>query len=122
MNREIWLDERAKLQSILDDIEAGKIVLRTGEREYLDALKVRLANLDEKIAQVGKRERPMLTTKPPVGDVIFSFLDGHVWTSWPGVDASVNLGPYDGVTEMMRDFLAQCELGERLANRGAAND
>jgi hypothetical protein len=53
MNREIWLDERAKLQSILDNIETGKIVLRSGEIEYLDALKGRLASLDKKIEQQG---------------------------------------------------------------------
>jgi len=53
MNREIWLDERAKLQSILDNIETGKIVLRSGEIEYLDALKGRLASLDKNIEQQG---------------------------------------------------------------------
>lgn len=51
MNCDYWLDERAKLQSILDDIEAGHIVLRNGEAEYLDTLKRRMASLDEKIAQ-----------------------------------------------------------------------
>ena len=54
--------------------------------------------------------------------VIFSFLDGHVWASWPDAKASVNLGSHEGVTEMMRDFLAQCDLAERLAKRNAAND
>jgi hypothetical protein len=49
MNRDYWLDERAKLQSILDDIEAGNIVLRNGEAEYLDMLKRRIAMLDEKL-------------------------------------------------------------------------
>lgn len=38
--------------------------------------------------------------------IIFSFLDGHVWASWPDAKASVNLGALEGVTEMMRDFLA----------------
>ena len=54
--------------------------------------------------------------------IIFSFLDGDVWASWPGARASVNLGSHDDVREMMRDFLAQCDLGERLAKREAAND
>jgi hypothetical protein len=54
--------------------------------------------------------------------IIFSLLDGHVWASWPGSDASVNLGAQEEVTEMMSDFLAQCELGERLAERYVAND
>ena len=51
MNRDYWLDERAKLQSILDDIEAGHIVLRNGEADYLDTLRRRMASLDEKIAK-----------------------------------------------------------------------
>lgn len=51
MNRDFWLDERAKLQSILDDIEAGNIVLRNGEAEYLDTLRRRMASLDQKIAE-----------------------------------------------------------------------
>ena len=51
MNRDSWLDERAKLQSILDDIEAGHIVLKNGEAEYLDTLKRRMVSLDKKIAE-----------------------------------------------------------------------
>jgi hypothetical protein len=54
-------------------------------------------------------------------EVIFSLLDGFVWASWPRTRASVELGHCTAVTEMMRDFLAQCELGERLANRGAGS-
>ena len=50
MNRDYWLDERARLQSILDDIEAGHIVLRNGEAEYLDVLRQRIVSLNEKIA------------------------------------------------------------------------
>ena len=48
--------------------------------------------------------------------VIFSLLDGHVWATWPSERASVNLGQHERVTEMMRDFLAQCDLAERLAD------
>lgn len=55
MNREYWLDERAKLQSILEDIEAGHIVLRNGEADYLEMLKRRMASLDEKIAGPNQR-------------------------------------------------------------------
>ena len=56
---------------------------------------------------------------PPTGAIVFSFVDGAVWASWPGQEASVKLGAYDAVTYMMRDFLAQCELAERLAPRRA---
>lgn len=49
-------------------------------------------------------------------DLIFSLVDGYVWASWPGTVASVKLGAQDPVRMMMRDFLAQCELGDRLTN------
>lgn len=49
-------------------------------------------------------------------DLIFSLMDGYVWVSWPGTVASVKLGSEDAVRAMMRDFLAQCELGDRLTN------
>ena len=54
--------------------------------------------------------------------VIFSSIDDHVWASWPGVDAAVNLGPHEAVAEMMREFLSQSEIGKRLADIYAAND
>ena len=54
------------------------------------------------------------------GDVIFSFVDGFVWASWPGAVSVVRVGDYEAVIAAMRDFLAQCELGERLAN-GTSN-
>lgn len=50
------------------------------------------------------------------GDVFFSFVDGFVWASWPGGSQMVKVGRYDAATAAMRDFLAQCELGDRLAN------
>ena len=46
--------------------------------------------------------------------VIFSFVDGFVWASWPGAVSRVRVGGYEIVTAAMREFLAQCELGERL--------
>jgi len=51
----------------------------------------------------------------PEDDLIFSLAEGFVWASWPGTRASVKLGIQTSVTAVMRDFLAQCELGERLA-------
>jgi len=49
-------------------------------------------------------------------DLIFSYIDGHVWMSRPGEEA-VRVGSYEVATASMRDFLAQCEIGERLASR-----
>lgn len=49
-------------------------------------------------------------------EVIFSLVDGHVWACWPGTSASVRLGTDTTVIEGMEGFLAQCALGERLAN------
>lgn len=46
--------------------------------------------------------------------IVFSLHDGFVWVSWPDTEASVRLGRHDVVSSMMRDFLAQDALGERL--------
>ena len=56
------------------------------------------------------REQPELA-------IIFSLRDGYVWASWPDTEASVRLGRHEMVAGMMRDFLAQDALGDRLANR-----
>lgn len=48
--------------------------------------------------------------------VIFSYVDGFVWASWPGAGPKLRLGRYGTVTAEMNDFLAQCELGEKLAH------
>ena len=52
----------------------------------------------------------------PKGHVIFSCIDNFVWASWPGAVSMVRVGGYEAVTAAMREFLAQGELGERLAN------
>jgi hypothetical protein len=52
--------------------------------------------------------------EPEVG-IIFSSLDGFVWASWPETEAAVRLGRHEMVADMMRDFLAQDALGDRLA-------
>ena len=54
--------------------------------------------------------------------IVFSMIGETVWASWPGRSGSVELGSYDVVTFMMRDFLDQCDLGERLALRQSRND
>ena len=46
--------------------------------------------------------------------VIFSYVDGFVWLSWPGSVSMVRVGEYQAVATAMQDFMAQCELAERL--------
>ena len=53
---------------------------------------------------------------PPKVDMILSLVDGFVWVCWPGTNASVRLGNHETVIAVMRDFLTQCEIAERLAN------
>jgi len=52
-------------------------------------------------------------------NIVFSYVDGYVWMSWPGAVAAVRVGTYEAATAAMQDFLAQCELGERLVNGNA---
>lgn len=47
--------------------------------------------------------------------VFFSLEKDQAWASWPEAGFHLRLGPQDEVASMMRDFLAQCELSERLA-------
>jgi hypothetical protein len=49
-------------------------------------------------------------------EIIFSSKDGYVWASWQETDISIRLGRHEMISEMMRDFLAQEALGQRLAN------
>jgi len=60
-------------------------------------------------------------TGGPWPGVVFSLIDGFVWASWPGTLTTIRLGPCETVTPMMRDFLAQSEVGERLLNGTSAN-
>jgi hypothetical protein len=48
------------------------------------------------------------------GGIVFSLEKGEVWASWYGHGAPMRLGTQKRVSEMMTDFLAQVELGERL--------
>jgi len=51
----------------------------------------------------------------PIGEgIIFSLDQGHAWASWYRTGSRVRLGSKEEVAEMMKDFLAQLELGERL--------
>lgn len=49
--------------------------------------------------------------------VIFSLEDGQAWATWYGHETPVCLGPKEEVVEMMRDFIAQVELGEHFDKR-----
>lgn len=49
------------------------------------------------------------------GGVMFSLKNGQAWASWPTAGFHLSLGPRDDVAEMMKDFVAQVELGKRLA-------
>ena len=49
--------------------------------------------------------------------VIFSERKGEAWAHWDGERPSVKLGPHMKVAEMMEDYVAQVELGERLTGQ-----
>lgn len=49
--------------------------------------------------------------------IIFSLDKGEVWASWNGSGEAMHLGSRERVEAMMEDFLAQGELGRRLARR-----
>ena len=51
------------------------------------------------------------------GGIVFSLEKGEVWASWYGQSAPVRLGSKRKVAEMMEDFLAQVEVGNRLNTR-----
>ncbi|HET6941133.1 MAG TPA: hypothetical protein VFH89_03115 [Sphingomicrobium sp.] len=46
--------------------------------------------------------------------VFFSLEGGQVWASWPTAGFHLRLGQLDDVTETMKEFIAQAELGKRL--------
>ena len=51
--------------------------------------------------------------------LVFSRRDGEACVSWYGGKSFVPLGPADEVEMMMRDYLAQQEVGRRLARETA---
>ena len=66
--------------------------------------------------QVPKKVFCSAPDKDPVG-IVFSLEKGQAWVSWYGERSPVRLGPQGEVAEMMKDFLAQLEVGERLTRR-----
>jgi hypothetical protein len=51
------------------------------------------------------------------GGIVFSLEKEEVWASWYGSGPPMRLGSQKRVEEMMEDFLAQGELGRRLAGK-----
>jgi hypothetical protein len=66
---------------------------------------------------LAQRSRPQVSSESASG-IIFSLEKGVALASLPGARIPVLLGPEEEVAEMMRDFLAQLELGKRLTRRG----
>jgi hypothetical protein len=66
--------------------------------------------IDWRLSRIGSSE----------GDIVFSLENGQAWASWYGQTSAVQLGPQHAVAEMMQDFIAQLELGKRLAQAGNA--
>ena len=56
----------------------------------------------------------------PTSGIIFSLEAGQAWASWKGASTPLRLGRQEEVAEMMQDFLAQIEVGERLARNASA--
>ena len=67
---------------------------------------------------IAQHARPKVSAELACG-IIFSLEKGVALASWPGAGVPMRLGPEEEVAEMMRDFLAQRELAERLTKRPA---
>ena len=50
MDRDELERDRARYQSIIEDLESGKIVLERGQEEYIASLRQRIADSDEQLA------------------------------------------------------------------------
>ena len=57
-----------------------------------------------------------------VHPIVFSLRDGFVWASMQDNPQPIRLGAYEQVKDVMRDFLAQSEIGEHLLNRRSASN
>jgi hypothetical protein len=49
------------------------------------------------------------------GEIVLSLRDGEVWASWPDARPPVQLGQHDSVVHMMRNFIRQSEVAEKLS-------
>jgi len=93
------------------DIAAGKSLLLHHAKTYRDRDTCSNAN----ISLPGPDDRDERND-----NIVFSYIDGHVWMSWPGAVAVVTMGTYEAATAAMQGFLAQCELGAHLAKGPSA--
>jgi len=53
--------------------------------------------------------------------LVLSLRDDQVWAGWPDDRVAVRLGDHGAVLAVMRDFIRQSELGERLMRNGGKN-
>jgi hypothetical protein len=51
--------------------------------------------------------------------IVLSLRDDQVWASWIDGRAPIMLGDHHAVLTVMRDFIGQSEIGERLVSRGS---
>jgi hypothetical protein len=49
--------------------------------------------------------------------IVLSLRENQVWASWLDDRAPVMLGDHEATLAVMRDFIRQSELGERLMNK-----
>ena len=56
------------------------------------------------------------------GEIVFSLQGGQVWASWYDQGPPVRLGTEGNVSAMMKDFLAQVELGKRLTGQSQVTE
>ena len=52
--------------------------------------------------------------------LVLSLRDDQVWASWPDDRVAIRMGEHDAVLAVMRDFIRQSELGERLTRNDRA--
>lgn len=104
----LFIEPRYQLDFAADELIGFAIFLVSA------ALMIGMAKAVRAIVENSLRPARPDTLSTPV---VFSRENGQAWASWYGSHSWVRLGPEDSVAEMMRDFLAQMELGERLNGR-----
>ena len=69
------------------------------------------------VRRVAKDVLRLTVSGEPTSGIVFSTEAGQAWASWYGSSTPLRLGPQDDVAQMMRDFLANVELGKRLTGQ-----
>jgi hypothetical protein len=95
----------------IEDIQTN--VQQSIERARELLCEAKLALRQQRAAAGEPGNRPVVSAHPKRG-VIFSQRNGDVWASWSTDSLTVNLGAANEVSYMMRDYLAQAEVAERL--------